>query len=201
MSYKIPLGRPFLGKEEIAAVRNVMESRLIAWGNKVKEFEEMFAKKIGRKYCVMVNSGTSALWLGMKVLGLRNAVIIPTLTCNAVLNAVLNARLHPIFADVDEETHNIDMSSVPEKQLEEADAVIVTHTYGHSADMDTINCYVEEYNLTLIEDFAQATGGNFRNKKLGCFGKISITSFYGPKLMTTGYGGAILTDDREVYEK
>ena len=201
MSYKIPLGRPFLGKEEIAAVRKVMESRLIAWGNRVKEFEEMFAKKIGRKYCVMVNSGTSALWLGMKVLGLRNAVIIPTLTCNVVLNAVLNARLHPIFADVDEETHNIDMSSVPEKQLEEADAVIVTHTYGHSADMDTINRYVEEYNLTLIEDFAQATGGNFRNKKLGCFGKISITSFYGPKLMTTGYGGAILTDDIEVYEK
>ena len=86
MSYKIPLGRPFLGKEEIAAVRKVMESRLIAWGNRVKEFEEMFAKKIGRKYCVMVNSGTSALWLSMKVLGLRNAVIIPTLTCLSLIH-------------------------------------------------------------------------------------------------------------------
>jgi len=201
MNYKIPLGKPFLRKEEIEAVINIMESGLIAYGNKVKEFEEAFAEKIGRKYCIMINSGTSALWLSMKVLGLKNAVIIPALTCNAVLNAVLNAGLTPIFADVDKETHNIDLSSVPERQLEDAEAVIVTHAYGHSADLDTINRYVKEYSLILIEDFAQATGGYFKNMILGSFGKISITSFYGPKIMTTGYGGAILTDDREVYEK
>lgn len=198
---KIPLGKPFLENEEIDAVRNVIESGLIAYGNKVKEFEEAFAKKIGRMYCIMVNSGTSALWLGMKALGLKNAVTIPSLTCNAVLNAALNAGLNPIFADVDRETHNIDLSSVPERQLEEAEAVIVTHAYGHSADMDTINHYIKEYNLALIEDFAQATGGYFKNKILGSFGKISITSFYGPKVMTSGHGGAILTDDLEVYEK
>jgi len=198
---KIPLGKPFLENEEMDAVREVIESRLIAYGNKVEEFEEMFAKKMGRKYCIMVNSGTSALWIGMKALGLKKSVIIPSLTCNAVLNAVLNVGLTPIFGDVDKETHNIDLSSVPEKQLEDAEAVIVTHAYGHSADLDTINRYVREYDLTLIEDFAQATAGYFRNIALGTFGKISITSFYGPKIMTTGYGGAILTDDREVYEK
>jgi len=202
MDYKmIPLGKPLLGNEEIESVRSVIKSRLIAYGNKVEEFEKMFAKKIGRKYCIMVNSGTSALWIGMKALGLKKSVIIPSLTCNAVLNAVLNAGLNPIFADVDKETHNIDLSSVPEKQLEWADAVIVTHTYGHSADMDIISQYIKEYDLILIEDFAQATGGYFKNRILGSFGKISITSFYGPKIMTTGYGGAILTDDREVYEK
>jgi len=202
MDYKmIPLGKPLLGNEEIESVRSVIKSRLIAYGNKVEEFEKMFAKKIGRKYCIMVNSGTSALWIGMKALGLKKSVIIPSLTCNAVLNAVLNAGLNPIFADVDKETHNIDLSSVPEKQLEWVDAVIVTHTYGHSADMDIISQYIKEYDLILIEDFAQATGGYFKNRILGSFGKISITSFYGPKIMTTGYGGAILTDDIEVYEK
>lgn len=201
MNYKIPLGKPFLGREELEAVINTMESGLIAYGNKVKEFEEAFAEKIGRKYGIMVNSGTSALWLSMKTLELKNAVIIPALTCNAVMNAVLNAGLKPFFADVDKETHNVNLSSVPERQLEDAEAVIVTHAYGHSADMDTINRYIKEYSLILIEDFAQATGGYFRNDALGSFGKISITSFYGPKLMTTGYGGAILTDDFEVYEK
>ncbi len=201
MIHKIPLGKPFLGDEEQEAVAEVIHTGLIAYGNKVKDFEREFARKIGKKYCLMVNSGTSALSLGIKTLGLKKSIIIPTLTCNSVLNAVLSAGLNIIFADVDKETHNIDLSSIPDEQLRKAGGIIVTHAYGHSVDFDIINHYIKEYDLTLIEDFAQATGGYFKNKRLGSFGKISITSFYGPKNMTTGYGGAILTDDEEIFEK
>lgn len=197
---KIPLGKPFLGTEEGDVVLEVIESRFIASGQTTRAFENALARKFNRKYCIVVNSGTSALYLSLKVLGIKQ-VIVPSVTCIAVLNAVLNAHSKPIFADIDTETHNIDLCTLSKRQLEEADGIIVTHTYGHSADMDELGCYVKDYRLSLIEDFAQATGGYFKNRILGSFGEISVTSFYGPKMMTTGHGGAILTDDSDVYQK
>jgi perosamine synthetase len=195
---KIQLGRPFLGGEEEQAVFDVMESRLIATGETTKLFENSLASKFKRKYCVSVNSGTSALYLGLKALRLTQ-VIIPVLTCNTVLYAVLNAGAKPIFADVAADTHNIDLSTVPEEQLSRAEGVIVTHAYGHSADMEQLRYYLEKHHLILIEDFSQATGGYYADKILGSFGTVSTTSFYGPKMMTTGHGGVILTDDPEIY--
>lgn len=197
---KIPLAKPYLGTEEREAVLEVMESRFIASGQTTEAFESALAKRFNRKYCIAVNSGTSALYLSLKVLGIK-VVIIPSVTCINVLNAVLNAGSRPIFADVDAATHNIDLSTLSEKQLKEADGVIVTHTYGHSAYMDEVECYSKKYHLSLVEDFAQATGGYFKNRILGSFGEVSVTSFYGTKIITAGHGGAILTDDSAVYQK
>lgn len=197
---KIELGGPFLCNDEKFAISKVIDSSLIATGDTAREFEEQLAKKFKRAHCVVVNSGTSALYLGLKILGLKK-IIIPAITCTAVLHAVLNAGLKPIITDVDCDTHNVDLSTLSEEQLNEADALLITHTYGHSANMDVITSYVEKYNLLLIEDFAQATGGYYKAKILGSFGDVSITSFYGPKNMTTGHGGAIFVDQKELYDK
>jgi len=197
---KIPLSRPFMGTEEGDAVLEVIKSRFIACGQTTRAFENALTRKFNRKYCIVVNSGTSALYLSLKVLGIKQ-VIVPSITSIAVLNAALNADSKPIFADIEPETHNIDLSTLAKRQLEEADGIIATQTYGHSADMDELEYYVKNYHLSLIEDFAQAAGGFFKNRILGSFGKISVTSFYGTKIMTAGHGGAILTDDSEVYQK
>ena len=196
----VPLGKPFLGIKEQEAISKVIDSKYIASGNVTISFEDALALKFKRKYCVAVNSGSSALCLSLKVLGLRN-IILPSITCPDVLHAILNAGSKPIFSDIESETHNIDLSTLPENQLKNADGLIVTHTYGHSADMDMVNYYTNKYNLTLVEDFAQAMGGNYKEIVLGSLGKISTTSFNIAKNITTGYGGAILTDDPEIYKK
>ena len=197
---KLPLARPFLGSEEEAAVLQVLQSRSIASGQVVKELETSLAHKFGREHCVLVNSGTCALYISLKALGTKQ-VVIPTVTCPGVLHAVLNAGARPIFADIDPETQNVDLTSLSEKQWDGCDGIIVTHTYGHSADMDRVENYARKFQARVIEDFAQATGGYFNGRILGSFGRVSITSFYATKNMTTGYGGALLTDDPEIYQK
>lgn len=194
----IPLGKPFLGDEEREAVEEILSTKRIATGDTVRDLEAALAKKFGRKYCVAVNSGTVALSLAVKVTRARS-VIVPALTCASVLYAVLNAGSNVIFADVDRETHNLSLPSLSRDQLSTADAVVVTHTYGHAADMDELDVYLKPHGLLLIEDFAQATGGYFRDGILGSFGKIAVTSFYASKGITAGHGGAILTDDEELY--
>jgi perosamine synthetase len=196
----LPLSKPFLETEELSAVIEVMNSKYIASGQVTKDFENALALKFKRKFCTVVNSGTTALYLALKVLALKK-VIIPSITCPGVLHAVINAGADPVFADVDAETHNIDLSSVSDPQIKESDGLIVTHTYGHSAEMDIIEHYVKNNNLILVEDFAQSMGGSYKDKITGSMGKISITSFYAGKNMTTGYGGAVFTDDPEVNEK
>ena len=196
----IPLAKPFLGYEEREAVEKVIYSRRLATGETVRELESALARKFQRGYCIAVNSGTTALYLALKALGIKR-VIIPVLTCDAVLHAALNAGASVIFADVERETHNLDLSTLPEKQLSDAEAVIVTHAYGHAANMDELDYYLRKYNLVLVEDFAQATGGFFRDRLLGSFGKIAITSFYAAKVVAAGHGGALLTDDEELYLK
>jgi dTDP-4-amino-4,6-dideoxygalactose transaminase len=197
---KLPLSRPFLGVEDEEAIIEIIKSKYIASGQVTKAFEESLALRFNRKYGIVVNSGTSALYISLKILGLKT-VILPSITCPQVLHATASAGCRPVFADVEMETHNIDLSAVPEERLKGSDGIIVTHTYGHPTDMDMIAYYTKKYNLNLIEDFAQAMGGNFKGKTVGSLGDVSTTSFYAGKNMTTGCGGAVLTDDPEVYKK
>lgn len=193
----IPLSKPFIGNEEKEAIEKVLNSGRLATGEIVAEFESALAKTFQRKYCVAVSSGTAALYLGLKVLGTKR-VIMPSITCGAVLHAALHAGASVIFSDVERDTHNLDLSALPEKNLYSADAVIVTHTYGHVADMEEVEHYSKKHDLLLIEDFSQAMGGYFRNRIVGSFGKIAIASFYASKGLTTGHGGAVFTDDEEL---
>jgi len=199
-AYKNTISKATLRTEEKDAVLEAIESRSISSDQTTEAFEDALTNSFNRKYCIVVNSGTSALYLSLKALEIEK-VILPSVTCIQVLNLVLNAGSKPIFADIDAETHNIDLHTLSKRQLDEADGIIVTQAYGHSADMNVLEYYVNNYHLSLIEDFAQAMGGYFKNRLLGSFGRASMTSFYATKNMTTCHGDAILTDDSQVYQK
>lgn len=192
----IPLGKPAISDGDINAIVDVLNSGNIAIGDIVNKFEEEFSRYIGKRYAIAVNSGTVALYLTIKLMNLKN-VIIPTITCPAVLNAVLNGGARPIFADVDKETCNLNPEKLTSHMTKEADGLVITNTYGHPAKIDEIKEICRSNNLIFIEDFAQSNGAWYKNKRCGNFGDISITSFYGPKTMTTGHGGMILTDSQE----
>lgn len=196
----ISLGKPTLSEMDVDAVVDVLKSGNIALGHIVKNLEGAFSNFIGKDYAVVVNSGTVALYLVIKLMNLKK-VIIPAITCPSVLNAVLNGGAKPIFADVDEDTHNLNPEKITSAMAIEADALIITNAYGHPAKIDEIKAICLENNLKFIEDFSQSTGAWYKSKRCGCFGDISITSFYGPKAMTTGYGGIILTNSEELYYK
>lgn len=192
----IPLGKPEISDGDINKVLDVLKSGNIATGDIVNKFEDELSKFIGKKYAIAVNSGTVALYLTIKLMNLKN-VIIPAITCPAVVNAVLNGRARPIFADVDKKTHNLDPEKLTSNMIKEADGLIITNTYGHPAKIDEIKETCLSNDILFIEDFAQSNGAWYKGKRCGSFGDVSITSFYGPKTMTTGQGGMILTDSKE----
>jgi perosamine synthetase len=194
----IPLAKPFLGAEEKKIVLKILKSDELAYGNEIQLFEERLQQFCERKYCLTVNSGTTALYIALKALKLKKYVILPALTCETVLYAVLQAGLTPIFADISEDTHNINIHSIPEEFVKKSEALIIIHAYGSSAENDEIIDFASKNKLKIIEDFSQSFGGQYKNKPLGSFGNISITSFYATKIMTTGHGGAILTDDKQL---
>ncbi|MDD1659739.1 MAG: DegT/DnrJ/EryC1/StrS aminotransferase family protein [Methanomicrobiales archaeon] len=192
----IPLAKPTITDDDTRAVRVVLESGNIATGSVVKEFEGRFSEYIGKKHAIAVNSGTIALYLAVRVLGLHR-VILPAITCPEVLNAVVHAGAEPVIVDVEESTHNLDPDQLRGDRVRGADAVIITHCYGHPARMDEIRDTCREEGWTLVEDFAQSTGAVYRGKRCGSLGTISVTSFYATKSLTTGHGGMILTDSDE----
>ena len=192
----IPLGKPEISDGDINSVLEVLKSGNIATGDIVNKFEDELSKFIGKKYAIAVNSGTVALYLTIKLMNLK-IVILPAITCPAVLNAVLNGGARPIFADVDRETHNLNPEKLTSNIVKEADGLIITNTYGHPAKIDEIKEICYDNNILFIEDFAQSNGAWYKDKRCGSFGDVSITSFYGPKTMTTGQGGMILTDAKE----
>jgi perosamine synthetase len=196
----IPLGKPEISDDDVYSVVKVLESANLATGNIVREFEADFSKYVGKKFSIAVNSGTVALYLSIRLMGLKK-VIIPAITCPDVLNAVLNAGAVPFVADVDRDTHNLDPGKLSQEVLEEADGLIVTNAYGHPARQDDIKEICHDNGLFFIEDFSQSTGAYYKKQQCGRFGDISITSFYGPKAMTTGHGGMILTDSEEICHK
>ncbi|MDD1657529.1 MAG: DegT/DnrJ/EryC1/StrS aminotransferase family protein [Methanomicrobiales archaeon] len=196
----IPLARPTITADDTRAVQAVLESGNIATGSVVKEFEEKSARYIGRNHAIAVNSGTIALYLAVRVPGFRK-VVLPAITCPEVLNAVVHAGAEPLVVDVDEETHNLDPRELRGDRAAGADAVVITHAYGHPARIDEIREACQSRGLTLIEDFAQSTGATYRGGRCGSFGAVSATSFYATKSLTTGHGGMVLTDSDDLGRK
>ena len=193
----IPLAKPAISDDDIRAVERVLRSGLIATGAVVRQLEERFAAYHGRKHAVAVNSGTVALCLAIGVSRFRR-VILPAITCPEVLNAVAHAGAEPLIADVEGGTHNMDPRYLEKDRFAGADAVVVTHAYGHPAQMDRIGSACRERGMALVEDFAQATGASWKGERCGSQGVIAATSLYATKSLTTGHGGIILTDSDEV---
>lgn len=201
---KIPVCAPKIGEKEIAYVERCIRSGWISSKSTyVREFEEKFARYCGCKYGITTNSGTTALHLALATLGIGKGdeIIIPTFTMIATANAVTYTGAEPVLVDVDMETWNIDVSKLEGKITKRTKAIIPVHTYGHPADMDTILDIAEKHGLYVIEDAAEAHGAEYKGRKAGSFGDLSCFSFYANKIITTGEGGIIITNNEELAKR
>ncbi|MFB0546590.1 MAG: DegT/DnrJ/EryC1/StrS family aminotransferase, partial [Anaerolineae bacterium] len=169
----------------------------------VTSFEEGFARFCGAKHGVSVANGTVALHLALKVLGVGpgHEVIVPSLTFVATANAVVYTGAWPVFVDSEPSTWNMDPRGIKAALTPHTKAIIPVHVYGHPVDMDPILDIAREHNLWVIEDAAEAHGAEYKGRKVGSLGHISCFSFYGNKIITTGEGGMLLTDDDELAER
>jgi len=198
----IPVFKPSFGKEEFEAVKKTMESGWIGLGPKTKEFEEKFAQYVGVKYAVGMNSGTAALHLAMKVMGINGYEVITTpMTFVSTNHAIIYNDGIPVFTDIYQDTLNIDPEEIKKNITPKTKAIVVVHYGGHACDMDPILELAKKHGLKVIEDVAHGCGGEYKAKKLGSLGDIACFSFHAVKNLTTGEGGMITTNDPEVYKK
>jgi perosamine synthetase len=199
---EIPLARPDITEREIEAVVNVLRSPYLSLGPKLEEFEQRLAEYVGVKYAVVVNSGTSALHLIIKALkiGDNDEVITTPFSFVASANCILFERATPVFVDIDPLTLNIDPHLIDAQITDRTKAILAVDVFGHPAEWDRLRKIAGEYDLRLIEDAAEALGGEYKGKKAGSLADGAIFGFYPNKQITTGEGGAILTDDEEMVE-
>ena len=199
---KIPLARPDITEWEIEAVVNVMRSPYLSLGPKLKEFEVKLAEYVNVQYAVAVNSGTSALHLVIKALGIGedDEVITTPFSFVASANCILFERATPVFVDIDPLTWNIDPNFIGAKITNKTKAILAVDVFGHPAEWDRLREITEEYDLRLIEDAAESLGAEYKGKKAGSLADGAIFGFYPNKQITTGEGGAILADDKEMVE-
>jgi perosamine synthetase len=201
---KIPICAPKISEEEVEYVTKCIRSTWISsMGEYVTKFEEEFAYYCGCKYGIATNSGTTALHLALAALGIQagDEVIIPTLTMIATANAATYTGAKPVLIDAEMHTWNIDTSKIEEKISKNTKVIMPVHTYGHPAEMGSIIDLAEEYNLYVVEDAAEAHGAEYKGKKVGSIGDIGCFSFYANKIITTGEGGMIVTNNEELAEK
>ena len=181
-----------------AAFNEILESAHFIGGSKVREFEEAFAEFVGASYCIGVSSGTSALELSLKALGLGSGddVIVPANSFFATAEAVSNVGARPIFADVDAHTFHIDVASCERVITPHTRAIIPVHLFGWALDMAPIEHFAAKHNLFIVEDAAQAHGIGRDGKRVGSSGRLTCFSFYpGKNLGALGDAGAITTGD------
>jgi len=199
---KINIASPQIGKEEIKAVRAVLKSGMLAQGPKVKEFEEKFAKFIGVKFAIATSSGTTALEVALRALGIGpgDEVITTPFTFIASANAILYTGARPVFVDIDEKTFNLDPEKIEKAITKKTKAILPVHLYGNPCEMTKIMAIARKHKLAVIEDACQAHGAEWGGKKVGSFGTGTF-SFYPTKNMATGEGGMITTNSREIAEK
>jgi perosamine synthetase len=197
----IPIAKPIMGDEEAKVVEAVLKSGMLAQGEYVSEFEQSFSKYVGVQNSVAVSNGTVALDLALKALGIQQGdeVVTPAFTFIATANSILFQGAKPIFADVDDQTFNINPGDVLERITAKTRAIIGVHLFGHPFDLKAVQEICKDHHLFLIEDSAQAHGAEYNGKKVGSFG-VGCFSFYPTKNMTTGEGGMITTNSADSAE-
>lgn len=196
----IPVNQPLISKE---AKKNVNSALNTGWisssGDFVNKFETKFSKFIGVKYGIAVSSGTAALHVALLAVGIGKGdeVVVPAFTMAATWLAILYVGAIPVFVDCEPETYNIDPNLIERVITKKTKAIIPVHIYGHSADMDPILQIARKHKLIVIEDAAEAHGGTYKGRMCGSMSDISCFSFYGNKIITTGEGGMVLTNNKK----
>jgi perosamine synthetase len=200
----LPIAGPLLGERELLYVTEcVLTGWVSSAGKFVTRFEQMFEEFCGCRYAIATSSGTTALHLALLSHGIGpgDEVIVPTLTFIATANAVTYTGARPVFLDSEITTWNIDPDKIEEAITPRTKAIIPVHLYGHPADMDRILNIAAKHGLVVIEDAAEAHGATYKGRKVGGIGDLGVFSFYGNKIITTGEGGMVVTNDAKLAEK
>lgn len=204
MNYKIPLSKPYLSRDEERMVQSCISSTWISskspW---IDKFEKLYAKYVSKtRYAASVNSGTSALFLALKALniGPGDEVILPTFTMIATVNAIVWTGATPVLVDcTSQEDWNMNVQEVERKITSKTKAIMPVHIYGYMCDMESLEALAKKYNLHIVEDAAEAMGSEYHGKRAGSFGTLSCFSLYANKIITTGNGGMVCTNNKELY--
>jgi len=209
----IPVNEPKLGERELEYVTECVRTSWVSSAGKfISEFEERWAAYCGRRYGIAVSNGTVALQVAVACLGLEpgDEVIMPTFTIISCALAVIYNGGVPVLVDSDPKTWTMDVNQVTDKITPRTKAIMPVHIYGHPVDMDPLLDLADKHGLAIIEDAAEAHGAEYQSgrhtahpawRRCGSFGTLSCFSFYANKLITTGEGGMVLTDDPQLAEK
>lgn len=194
---RIPVMIPWLGEEEARAASEAVLSGWVAQGPRVAAFERAFAERVGAEHGIAVSSCTTALHLSLVVLGLEpgDEVVVPSLSFIATANAVRHVGAEPVFADVDPTTGNLTTATVDAVRTPRTKAVLVVHQGGVPADVHALRAACADWDLPLVEDAACAIGSAVGGKSVGHGALIAAWSFHPRKVVTTGEGGMVTTDD------
>ncbi|KRT67595.1 MAG: glutamine--scyllo-inositol transaminase, partial [candidate division WWE3 bacterium CSP1-7] len=189
-----------IGDEEINAVVEVLRSGMLAQGPKVAEFEKAFAEYIGVKHAIAVSSGTTALHIALMACGIHEGdeVITTPFSFIASANCALYAGALPVFADINPQTYNLDVTKIADAITGKTRAIVPVHLYGLPANMEDIVWLANRHGIAVIEDAAQAHGAEINGRKAGSFGDAACFSLYATKNMMTGEGGMITTNRDDV---
>jgi len=198
----IPINRPWLSDEEKKEVLMVLDEGILTspaleGGKRVQEFESLLRRYLSIKHVIAVNSGTSALLAALLALGLKEGdeVLLPSFTFVASANSVVAAGGTPVFVDINEADYTMDIQDLATKITERTRAIMPVHLYGHPADLDEIIELAKSNSLEIIEDACQSLGSEYRKRQTGTIGSMGCFSTYASKVLTSGEGGAITTDD------
>jgi len=202
--HMIPVNEPLIAKNAKKYILNCLDTGWVSSaGAYIDQFEKKFARFCECKYAVSCTNGTAALHLALESLGIGKGdeVIIPTLTMIATAFAVFYTGAKPILVDSEKDTYNINPDLIEEKITKKTKAIIPVHLYGHPVNMDPILKLAKKYRLYVIEDAAEIHGGRYKGKMAGSLGDIGCFSFYANKIITSGEGGMIVTNNKRVYQK
>jgi perosamine synthetase len=200
MNDLIPMSSPEIDDSDVAGVVEVLRSGRLALGSKAEDFERAVADYVSVRYAVAVSSGTAALHLIVKALGIGpgDEVLVPSFTFAASVNVLLYEGATPVFVDIEPETYNLDPVDVERKVTPRSKAIMAVDVFGHPADWDDILAVASKHGLVVIDDSCEALGAEYRGRKLGTFGAAAAFAFYPNKQITTGEGGIVATNDRGV---
>lgn len=199
----VPLYKPYFDNNEVKAVLKVLKSGKLSRSKKTRNFEKNFAKYVNKKYAIAVNSGTSGLHLAVKALGLKEGdeVITTPFSFIASSNVLLYERIKPIFADIDQDTFNLDPKEVIKKINSKTKAILIVHIFGYPCYPEEYKKISKKYNLPIIEDACEALGRPETNFQVNTIGDLTVYGFYENKQLTSGgEGGIIVTNNKKLAE-